>query len=124
MRACQTIEAMMGLLVCSFIMSGCYYDVEETLYNGGCPERVATYDATVAEIIDNNCTACHSGPNADAGLSLTTYAEVRDAALNGNLMNRIQLPGTNPASMPPSGELGHCKIERIQAWIDAGTPEN
>jgi hypothetical protein len=55
---------------------------------------------------------------------LTTYTEVRDAALNGALLNRILLPGSNPASMPPNGELGICKIERIQAWIDAGAPEN
>jgi cytochrome c5 len=115
---------MMSILVLSLLSAGCYYDVEETLYDGGCPERVATYDATIAEIIDNNCVVCHSGPNADAGLSLTTYSEVRDAALNGALLNRILLPGSNPASMPPNGELGVCKIERIQAWIDAGAPEN
>lgn len=112
------------MLVFSLMLAGCYYDVEETLYTGGCPDVVATYDASIAEIVDNNCVVCHSGPNADAGLSLATFTEVREAALNGALIDRIQLPGSNPASMPPNGELSTCHIELIQAWLAAGAPEN
>lgn len=124
MQACRITKWIPFILSMALVMGGCYYDVEEVLYAGGCPERLATYEASVAQIIESNCSVCHSGANPDGGLMLTNYTEVRQAALNGALLERISLPGSNPSSMPPNGPLNACKIQYIQNWIDAGAPEN
>lgn len=80
-----------------------------------------TYDDDVAPIITNNCIGCHSGPNANAGLQLTSYANVRAAAEQGNLVNRIN-NGANP--MPPTGILPPETRQIIDQWIADGYLEN
>jgi hypothetical protein len=52
---------------------------------------------------------------------LTTYEEVKSAALNGDLLERIELPDS--ASMPPNGSLDSCDIDLIKTWIALGGPE-
>ncbi len=80
-----------------------------------------TYDDDVAPIITTNCVGCHSGPNANAGLQLTSYANVRAAAEQGNLVNRIN-NGANP--MPPTGILPPETRQIIDQWIADGYLEN
>ena len=83
--------------------------------------EVVTYDDDVAPIIANNCIGCHSGPNANAGLDLSSYANVRGAAEQGNLVNRIN-NGSNP--MPPSGILPPATRQIIDQWVADGFLEN
>lgn len=84
-------------------------------------EETVTYDTDVAPIIANNCIGCHSGPNANAGLDLSSYANVRGAAEQGNLVNRIN-NGSNP--MPPTGILPPETRQIIDQWIADGYLEN
>ncbi|WP_430412355.1 c-type cytochrome [Kordia sp.] len=84
-------------------------------------EETVTYDDDVLPIITNNCIFCHSGPNANAGLDLSTYANVRGAAEQGNLVNRIN-NGSNP--MPPTGILPPETRQIIDQWIVDGYLEN
>ena len=84
-------------------------------------EETVTYDADVSPIITNNCIGCHSGPNANAGLDLSSYANVRGAAEQGNLVNRIN-NGSNP--MPPTGILPPETRQIIDQWIADGYLEN
>ncbi|WP_053002639.1 c-type cytochrome [Kordia jejudonensis] len=84
-------------------------------------EETVTYDDDVAPIIASNCIGCHSGPNANAGLDLSNYANVRGAAEQGNLVNRIN-NGSNP--MPPSGILPPETRQIIDQWIADGYLEN
>lgn len=102
---------------------GCYYDVEATLYGGKCPEAIESYDASIRTIVQSNCTVCHSGSAPDAGLDLTTYANVRQASLEGPLLEVLQLPASDSRSMPPNGSLDSCKIALIKNWVAAGAPE-
>lgn len=83
--------------------------------------ETVTYDDDVAAIINTNCVSCHSGPNANAGLQLTGYANVRAAAEQGNLVNRIN-NSANP--MPPSGQLPPATRQIIDQWIIDGYLEN
>ena len=108
-----------------FILSlqGCYYETEEELFGLGCPDRIVTYDASIADLIDYRCTVCHNGNNPEGGLMLTTYEEVKSAALSGDLLERIELPASNSASMPPIGSLDSCDIDLIKTWIALGGPE-
>lgn len=104
-------------------LQGCYYETADELFGLGCPDRIVTYDASIAGLIDYRCTGCHSGNNPEGGLMLTTYEEVKSAALNGDLLERIELPESNSASMPPNGSLDSCDIDLIKTWIALGGPE-
>lgn len=76
-----------------------------------------TYTNDIAPIVTQNCVGCHSGAGASAGLDLTTFAGVKDAAMNGPLLNRIN-NSSNP--MPPSGLMDQSKRDALQAWADDG----
>jgi uncharacterized membrane protein len=83
--------------------------------------ETVTFDDNVAAIITTNCVTCHSGPNANAGLQLTGYTNVRAAAEQGNLVGRIN-NASNP--MPPSGQLPPEIRQIIDQWIIDGYLEN
>ena len=106
-----------------FMLFGCYYDVEETLYGSGCPDAIETYDASIEGIMTNHCTVCHSGPNAQNGKDLSTYEGVRQAAIEGSLLEVLKLPQSNARAMPPNGSLDSCTIQLIENWISLGAPE-
>lgn len=80
-----------------------------------------TYVDDVKAIIDNNCTSCHGTVSPEAGLSLVTFQQVRNAAENGNLIPRMN-NATNP--MPPSGRLSAEVRAIIDKWADDGFLED
>ena len=69
----------------------------------------------------NNCTACHGTVSPQAGLSLVTYSQVRNAAENGNLIARMNDP-IDP--MPESGRLDASIRALIDQWAEDGFLEN
>lgn len=81
----------------------------------------AKYNPTVKNIMDNYCITCHSGASPSASLSLSTYSEVKDAALNRGLLTRMKST-SNP--MPASGNLSSDKLAQVENWITNGHPEN
>lgn len=83
--------------------------------------EVVNYNGDVKTIIDNNCIGCHGTSSPQAGLSLVTYQQVRNAAENGNLLNRVN-NATNP--MPPSGLLPANTRAILDAWASEGFLEN
>lgn len=83
--------------------------------------ELVTYNADVKAIIDANCVSCHGTTNPNAGLSLVTYQQVRNAAENGNLIPRMN---NATAPMPPSGRLSANIRALIDAWADDDFPEN
>lgn len=89
-----------------------------------CDPTAFTFAATIQPMIDNYCTGCHSGSNPDGGLALVTYADISGSALDGSLMS--SLTATNGYTLMPylSNALVQCKIDQVQAWIDAGAPNN
>ncbi|QMU62849.1 MAG: cytochrome c [Flavobacteriaceae bacterium] len=79
------------------------------------------YNNGVKTIIDNNCVSCHGATSPDAGLSLTTYTQVRTAAESGNLINRIN-DATRP--MPPAALMSSTNRAAITRWMTDGYLEN
>lgn len=74
-----------------------------------------TYSANVGPIIKSNCLSCHSGGSQFPNLE--TYAEVKDATLNGNLLCRIDDPSVCFGSiMPTSGRMPQTTIDLIKLW--------
>jgi cytochrome c5 len=103
----------------------CYYDSEEALYpslTSTCDTVNVTYSATIAPIMNNYCTSCHSGSLPSGGITLTNYQGVQAIAANGQLLKAVN--GNGVPKMPPSGSLPPCKITQIEIWINHGMPNN
>lgn len=84
-----------------------------------------TYNSTIKGIIENKCTNCHGEiPTNSAPMSLTTYEEVKEAAINRNLLDRIsRAEGTSGAMPLGSSRLPQSEIDAFSAWINANYPQ-
>jgi hypothetical protein len=108
-----------------FLLSSCYYDVEEELYGTTeCNLSDITYSTTVLPIIEDNCYRCHDAANNFGGITLEGYERLKTMVDNGNLLGVIRheagfssMPKNEPA-------LLDCEIEKIEAWVNAGAPNN
>ena len=81
------------------------------------------------DIIQKHCLGCHNGANANGGIHLENYNDVKTAAQippgqYGSLLGVVtHANGNNP--MPRNQpKLSDCKITQIQKWIDEGMPDN
>ncbi len=111
------------LITACVALCGCQYNVESVLYGSSdCPPIEATYQMHIAEIIETHCEGCHSGNNPSGGLLLTNYDHVVAASSYSGLADRIQLPLSDPNSMPPNGGLSACDTEALLNWVANGTP--
>jgi len=87
-----------------------------------------TYEGTFQTLFDGRCTFCHSGPTAEAGLDLSSYAGLLQGGKNGPVL----VPGDPAASLiiqkqsGPRDHFGQVLDDELQAlkeWIAAGAPE-
>jgi len=115
------------LLIVILSMSGCYYDKAEVLYPGSAncnvPQNV-TFSLTVLPLLNSRCNNCHGGSSPSGGIALDTYANVLKYKENGKLMGSINFASGYSPMPKNSGKLSACEIGKIQAWIDANTPNN
>jgi hypothetical protein len=114
-------------IISSFVMAGCYYDKEELLYpqSGNCDTANSTYSTVVQPALQTyGCLGCHSGPAPSGNVLLNTYANVKSYAQNNKLYGSItHSSGFSP--MPQGGnKMNACLINKIKAWIDAGSLNN
>ena len=79
-----------------------------------------TYTAHIAPVMAAKCTSCHAGGNQYPNLE--TYADVKDASQNGNLLCRLDASCGN--IMPQEGSLPTATITMINTWVDHNFPEN
>jgi hypothetical protein len=105
------------------IFVSCSSDNEEEFYNQiGCDVENVSFSSTIDPIIDQNCKSCHFNGNR-TGVTLVTYENIKISAESGELLGSIKhLPGYDP--MPQGGKLDDCTIEKIETWINNGTPNN
>ena len=89
-----------------------------------CDTSNVTYAGTVAPLLQARCTGCHGNSGAAAGLNLSSYAQVRAIAANGQLMGTTtHAAGYRP--MPQGGtKLSDCDLAKLQQWVTAGAPNN
>lgn len=119
--------AALGLLVCltlSWLPAGCYWDNEEDLYGTdlACDTVGIRYSVEIKAIIQDNCNSCHTASSATySGISYETYDQFRTVALNGKLLDRIN---NQAAPMPQTGLMSVCNRQKIEAWVNAGAPNN
>jgi len=111
------------LLICATLSSCTTDSISDLEKLNNIPE--ITYTSTVKSVIDNNCVICHgSVPTNGASISLTTYENVKYAALTNGLLNKISQSEGTSGAMPLGGSrLPQNDINAIATWINANFPQ-
>jgi uncharacterized membrane protein len=83
------------------------------------------YTQNVKSIIDANCVVCHAAtPVNGAPMSLTTYAQVKEAVENRGLLDRITRDNGESGLMPNGGpKLPQATIDVVLQWNADGLQE-
>lgn len=125
-RIIKTMQTTGLALMLAMGLSGCYYDNEEELYQfyyaeNACDTSAISFAGDIFPIIQGNCATvgCHVAGGSAPGI-FSNYAGVMDKVNNSSFENRVLIQ----RDMPPNGALTDCQINLIQAWLNAGTPDN
>ncbi|TDD96978.1 hypothetical protein [Flavobacterium cellulosilyticum] len=109
----KNIQILLILISSIFIVS-----CESNTYSDIAVVTNPTYSANIGPIIKSSCTSCHSG-NAQSP-NLETYAEVKDATINGELICRIDQTQACGRVMPQSGSMPKTTIAMFLLWQTQG----
>lgn len=90
----------------------------------GCDTINVTYSGFVSPLLTTNCVGCHSGGAPSGGITLNTYEGVRTVAMNGRLYGAISHSAGYQPMPRGSAKLPQCTIDKINAWIHDGAPNN
>lgn len=84
-------------------------------------DETITFTEHIRPIMEENCISCHN-PEGDAYFKpLTNYEEVRQAILETDLLERIQMQNGEPDIMPQTaGRMPQSKIDLIIQWSEQG----
>jgi hypothetical protein len=88
-----------------------------------CDTSGIKYSSYIKNLLETNCTGCHSGSSPAKGIGLDTYTKAKAAAVNTSFLGSIEhKAGFTPM---PSGlpKLKDCDILKIKSWINSGMPE-
>lgn len=117
--------SLLPLLFVVFVFSGCYYDSEEDLYpNVTCDTSNVKYSTDVKSIINSNCIGCHSAAANNGDIQLENHADVLQYANNGRLIGSIKHASSYVAMPIGAPKLSDCNIAKMEAWVNAGSPNN
>lgn len=104
------------------VSSGCYYDVEAELYPDTCAvPDVVSWTTDIQPVINASCatSGCHVTGGTGPG-NMESYEGVKAKVDDGEFQIRV----LQEQNMPPSESLSNCTLQIIQAWVDAGAPQN
>ena len=123
-----------GLIVIS--LTGCYYDNLEELHPNITPcdtSGVVSYATDINPIIQNSCgaqdLACHKTDASTSGYGFGTYDELILSIDNsGIFLETIKHdPSISTSKWMPknvSSKIDDCSIQKIEAWLNRGRPNN
>lgn len=80
-----------------------------------------TYSNQISAVISRNCASCHSGPTAQMGILLDTYANVKTYLDNGRLLSSVK--GIS-IQMPPGYKITSCELRQLELWKANGAKQN
>lgn len=96
-----------------------------------CDTLNLSYQNDIQPILVNNCYICHSSANyisSGSNVNLEGYSNVKSQLDQGYIIpniKHINVPGKTIDFMPKNASmLPACDIEQIQAWYNAGAPNN
>ena len=108
-------------------LSGCVWENKEELFSGTepCDTSMVSFSDDIVPILANNCYSCHSNLNAPSfggGLSLEDYGDVvRSAERIIGAVNHADGFLPMPQGMD---KLDPCPVNLLEAWVEAGPPDN
>jgi hypothetical protein len=104
--------------ITTLLWTSCTYDADT------CSTANTTYSGTITSIFTTNgCYSCHGDiPSNGAPFSLVGYSNV--VAQKSRLVGAIS--HANGFAPMPQGlpKLSECDINKVKAWMQAGTPDN
>ena len=89
-----------------------------------CDTMNVSFAEFVQPTINNHCLGCHSGNVPAGGLDFSTYAGIKDVALNGRLYGAVARLSGFSAMPRNSNPLPQCTVDKIKSWIDQGALNN
>lgn len=125
--ALKTTKLSLVILIFSIAFTSCYYDTEEELYpniRNNCDSVKGSYSLEVEPLINAQCRSCHNSSFSSGGVNLEGYENVKQATLNGTVLESIQHEaGVSPM---PQGtpKLDDCILKAVESWKNQGAPNN
>ncbi|MDA9325281.1 hypothetical protein N9Q36_01025, partial [Flavobacteriales bacterium] len=83
-------------------------------------DEAPSFDLCIREIFSESCVGCHQYGNANGGLQLSSYDQIKDAVINNDVLYRIDLDNNNPLLMPQGNKLSDLQIFLIKQWVSNG----
>ena len=105
------------------------YDISATVDDGSCIyafvecttlDEAPSFDLCIREIFSESCVGCHQYGNANGGLQLSSYDQIKDAVINHDVLYRIDLDNNNPLLMPQGNKLSDLQLYLIKQWVSNG----
>ncbi|HAF30412.1 MAG TPA: hypothetical protein DCG75_15325 [Bacteroidales bacterium] len=124
MRLFKNLLVVGTIIIYFFVNStSCTFDSEEELleyYN--CDTVNVNYN-NLTYIFTDICAVCHDDDPPRVGIKMNSYENVKASINTGKVLPAIK--HTGPYKMPYGQPmLSDCDIDKIEAWINAGMPEN
>lgn len=115
-------------LLLTLTVTACYYDSEEELYpgtsGGNCDTANITFSGTIQPILASNCNSCHNASMANGGVITDNYNSLI-VHVNSGVFGKAVNHQLGAVPMPQnSPKLPQCELLKINAWINAGAPNN
>jgi hypothetical protein len=112
-----------ALLAIGFI-SSCGDDEDPVGPTPTCDTEDVTYNNFAKDLFDNNCSnaGCHNA-GTTTNFPLSTYDEAVTAVGFGRMLGAVNRTAGFSAMPRGADMLDDCTIEKLEAWIDNGTPE-
>ncbi|MDQ2769820.1 MAG: cytochrome c [Bacteroidota bacterium] len=124
-RRCLGRAGALAALALALSGGGCTYSHGSE--PGPCNDPTpSTYAAVIAPIVAQNCLACHGSTvyqTLGGGNDYSSYQSFTRLSAAYLMSSVRHEPGADP--MPKGGtQLSDCDLARLQAWVDAGRPNN
>lgn len=84
-----------------------------------------SYTNDIQPILNISCSVsgCHNAGNG-AIPEYINYTNLKNDVDNGKINDRVFVQGDMPPSYTTAPTLSQCDLDKIQAWIDNGAPNN
>lgn len=109
---------------CLIYSTSCTFDNEEDLLNNFICDTNDIVYSDLTYIFTDICAVCHKeGDTYRLGIEMESYVLVKSSINTGLVLPAINHTGS--FKMPfQQAKLPDCDIDKIEAWVNAGMPEN
>ncbi len=135
MRICTFAAALRKSTLCSLLLASlfqvsCNFKDEKnqdeetgdttdpgTGTDPGTPTTKISFAEVESQIFKPSCLVCHSATTALGGVTLDTYAKVKDQ------LAKVKKTTLDDKTMPQGGSLSASKLQLLKTWIEQGAVE-